>query len=255
VRHGALLALALIAGLWVAGGTGAVLYGVLFGVAVAPGIPVGLALFGRRHPAAWIGGALIGYGLTQLTLWAIIAARIPGPFTFTAAWILVLAVAIGVTRAAGHDAWSGCIEAPAWSASDLRALFLVLLLVPTLMGITYRNIGRADAEGNQYYRAYFTADFLWHSALASELGKYSVPPRNPYLASRPMNYYWTYFLLPATVAREAPAFVSQLRDVQRCLKANAILAGVLPVRARPLRRKRTVARSCGRRRRRGCRER
>jgi hypothetical protein len=223
----ALLALATVVGLWVAGGIGALLYVVLFVVAVAPGIPVGLALFGRRHPAAWIAGALIGYGLTQLTLWAIIAAGVPGPLPFTAAWVLVLACVIALTQAAGSDARAGCIEAPAWTSSDLRALFLVLLLVPALMGITYRNLGRADAQGNKYYRAYFTADFLWHTALASELGKYSVPPRNPYLAPRAMNYYWTYFLLPATVAREAPEFLPQLRDVQRCLKANAIFAGML----------------------------
>jgi hypothetical protein len=224
---GALLALATVVALLVAGGTGALLYGVLFVVAVAPGIPVGFALFGWRHPAAWIAGALIGYGLTQLTLWAIIAARVPGPLPFTAAWAFVLAGSIALTQAAGSDARTGCIEAPTWTSSDLRALFLVLLLVPALMGITYRNLGRADAEGNKYYRAYFTADFLWHTALASELGKYSVPPRNPYLAPRAMNYYWTYFLLPATVAREAPPSLPQLRDVQLCLKANAILAGLL----------------------------
>ena len=224
---GAFLALAMLTALWVAGGSGALLYGVLFVAAVAPGIPVGMALFGPRHPAAWIAGALIGYGLTQLTLWAVIAAGAPGRLTFIAAWILVLGGVIALTRAAGPNAWSGCIEAPAWTSSDLRALFLVLLLVPVLMGITYRNVGRADADGNRYYRAYFTADFLWHTALASELGKYSVPPRNPYLAPRAMNYYWTYFLLPATVAREAPAFLPQLRDIQQCLKANAILAGFL----------------------------
>ena len=43
--------------------------------AVAPGLPLGIArCFGRRHPGAWIGGALLGYGLTQLALWAVIAA-------------------------------------------------------------------------------------------------------------------------------------------------------------------------------------
>ena len=224
---GAFLVLATIVGLFVAAGPGAILYGVVFVVAVAPGIPVGFALFGRRHPAAWIAGALIGYGLTQLTLWAVIAARVPGPLPFAAAWILVLAASIVLSRAVGSDARAGSIDTPTWTATDLRALFLVLLLVPALMGITYRNLGRADAQGNRYYRAYFTADFLWHAALASELGKYSVPPKNPYLAPRAMNYYWTYFLLPATVAREAPELLAPLRDVQRCLKANAMLAGLL----------------------------
>ena len=56
---------------------------------------------------------------------------------------------------------------PAWTRRTLRALLLVLLLVPALMGPPYRNLGRADETGNRYYRAYFTADFVWHSALAS----------------------------------------------------------------------------------------
>ena len=80
----------------------------------------------------------------------------------------------------------------------------MLVLVPVLMGPPYANLGRADAEGNRYYRAYFTADFLWHSALAFELGKFSLPPRNPYLTPRAMNYYWTYFLLPGDTAELVP---------------------------------------------------
>ena len=93
--------------------------------------------------------------------------------------------------------------------------------MPVLIGLPYRNLGRADAEGNRYYRAYFTADFLWHSALAGELAKFSLPPRNPYLAPQAMNYYWTYFLLPSTVAQTAPEAVPPLQDAQGDLKANA----------------------------------
>ena len=77
-----------------------------------------------------------------------------------------------------------------------------------------------DAAGNRYYRAYFTADFFWHSALAYELGKFELPPRNPYLAPRVMNYYWTYFLLPSTTARLAPSADPGGRDVQPFLKAK-----------------------------------
>lgn len=224
---GALLTLAVAAGLWLAGGAGALLYALVFFAAAAPGIPLGFAVFGRRHPAAWIAGALVGYGLTQLALWSVITAGLAGPSAFFAAWAVLLAGTVTLAHAIGPDPRTGCIDAPAWTASDFRALFLVLLLAPVLMGITYRNLGREDAQGNKYYRAYFTADFLWHAALASELGKYSSPPRNPYLAPRAMNYYWTYFLLPATVAREAPDFLPQLQDVQRCLKTNAMLAGLL----------------------------
>ncbi len=95
------------------------------------------------------------------------------------------------------------------------------------MGPPYANLGRADAEGNRYYRAYFTADFLWHSALAFEVGKFSLPPRNPYLTPRAMNYYWTYFLLPATAAELVPPSPAGFVDLQRYLKANAILSGLL----------------------------
>ena len=118
---------------------------------------------------------------------------------------------------------------PAWTRADTHALLLVLLLVPAVMGPPYRNLGRADETGTRYYRAYFTADFVWHSALAYELGKFSLPPRNPYMAPRAMNYYWTYFLLPATVAETAA--IAPLRNVERCLKANAVLSGVLMIGA------------------------
>src|SRR5687767_465986 len=99
------------------------------------------------------------------------------------------------------------------------------------MGPPYANLGRSDETGNRYYRAYFTADFLWHSALAYEMGKFSLPPRNPYMTPRPMNYYWTYFLLPASVAHVAPPTLPALADVQRVLKLNALLSGLLMVGA------------------------
>ena len=107
---------------------------------------------------------------------------------------------------------------PAWSPADTRALALTLLLVPLLMGPPYRNLGRQDDTGAQQYRAYFTADFVWHTALAVELRRMDSPPRNPYMASRDMHYYWTYFLLPALAAGD---------DVQIVLKANAMLSAPL----------------------------
>ena len=88
----------------------------------------------------------------------------------------------------------------------------------------YRNLGAADDQGSRWYRAYFTADFVWHAALAAELGRYDTPPRNPYLASERIHYYWTYFLLPSVIAHEMPA---PLSDVQSVLKANAMLSALL----------------------------
>lgn len=222
----AVLSLSMFAALWFAGQGRALLYTVIYLLAVLPGIPLGIALFGRRHPAAWIGGALLGYGLTQLTIWLVIESHITSPWAFTLAWILLLGLTLLVGRAAGPEP---AIRLAGWTTPDTTALLLVMLLVPLLMGPPYANLGRADAEGNRYYRAYFTADFLWHSALAFELGKFSLPPRNPYLAARVMNYYWTYFLLPATAAELLPPSPAGFVDVQRCLKANALLSGLLMI--------------------------
>ena len=61
-------------------------------------------------------------------------------------------------------------------------------------------LGSYDSAGNRLYRAYFIADFVWHTALTAELTKHAQPPRNPYLASKPVHYYWTYFVVPATIA-------------------------------------------------------
>jgi len=220
-----ILAIATIAVLFFAcGGVRALLYAVIYAIAVLPGLPLGFALFGRRHAAGWITGALLGYGITQLALWAVIAAEVATLPAFVIAWALALLASSVVGRVIAQPA----VRFQPWTAGDTRALLLVLLLVPALMGPPYFNLGRADAPGNRYYRAYFTADFLWHSALAYELGKMTLPPRNPYMSPRPMNYYWTYFLLPATVATRAPAM---LQDVQSCLKTNALLSGLLMLAA------------------------
>jgi hypothetical protein len=202
------------------------LYAVLFALAILPGLPIGFLIFGRGHAGGWIGGALIGYGLTQLALRATIEAGGASAGGFALAWLLLCAVVwLAVRSARSGPALTGL----QWASTDTRALLLVLLLVPALMGPPYRNLGRPDEAGNRYYRAYFTADFLWHSALAYELGKFGLPPRNPYLAPRAMNYYWTYFLLPSTVAELSP--VTTLEDVQRPLKANAMLIGLAMIGA------------------------
>lgn len=227
----AALGIATALALWLAGGWVALAYVVVYALAVLPGLPLGFALFGRNHPAAWIGGALVGYGLTQMAIWAVIVLNAASLIAFVLAWLLLLCLTVLVSRLVQT---TPVIRMPAWSSADTTALCLVLLLVPALMGPPYRSLGRADAEGNRYYRAYFTADFVWHSALAFELGRFTLPPRNPYLAPRVMNYYWTYFLLPSTVAEmTAESSRGEVRTpvsdetVQRCLKANAILAGLL----------------------------
>lgn len=216
------LAGAVVLSVWLAGGAAAALYAVVFAVAVLPGLPLGFCLFGRRHAAGWISGALLGYGLTQLVFWGAIVLDLASTWAFAAGWVLLILVTTAIARAIRV---APAIELPAWTVADCRAFALVLLLVPILMTPPYRNLGRADEMGSRYYRAYFTADFLWHTALAYELGKFSLPPRNPYMSPRAMNYYWTYFLLPATVSELSPR--AELPTVQSYLKSNAMLVGLL----------------------------
>jgi len=222
----AALAASILALTWVfAGGPAGWLYAAIYALSVAPALPVGFALFGRRHAAGWVAGGLLGYGLTQLAIWAVIASGHASAPAFIFGWLLLCALSWAAARVLGP---APLVPMGAWTSADTRALLLVVLLVPVLMGPPYRNLGRTDDAGYKYYRAYFTADFVWHSALALELGKLSLPPRNPYLAPRTMNYYWTYFLLPSTVSAVGP---DVLGDVQASLKTNAFLSALLMVAA------------------------
>ena len=53
----------IIAGPW------ALAYIPLFVLATLPGWPLGRVLFGR-HPAGWVAGALLGYGITCIAFWS-----------------------------------------------------------------------------------------------------------------------------------------------------------------------------------------
>ena len=204
----------IIAGPW------ALAYVPLYVLAALPGWPLGRMLFGR-HPASWVFGALAGYGLTCIAFWAVIAAGIPSAMAFAVAWALLCGA---IWMLVGRREHQALVELPPWSPLDARTLVLLLLLVPAVFVFPYKNLGAQDAHGNRFYRAYFTADFIWHTALTAELMKYDMPPINPYLGDRTIQYYWTYFVVPAVIAQEGPA---GLNDVERALKVNALLSGLL----------------------------
>ncbi len=65
--------------------------------------------------------------------------------------------------------------------------------------VAVRNVGARDASGAEHYRAYFTADFFWHLTVANEVAHFDMPPRNPFLASEQIYYYWTYLIVPAVL--------------------------------------------------------
>jgi hypothetical protein len=202
----------IIAGPW------ALAYIALYILATVPGWPLGLALFGK-HPASWVFGALTGYALTCIAFWAVLAMHVPSAVTFVLAWATTSAVTFMLARNHGP-----VVTLPALSGSDARALVLLLFLVPAVFLMPYKNLGAHDSEGNRFYRAYFTADFIWHMALTAELTKYAMPPINPYLGDRTIQYYWTYFLVPAVISEEG---VGELRDIENSLKVNALCSGVL----------------------------
>ena len=197
-------------------------YLLVYAAATVPGWPIGFALFGKRHPAAWISGGLIGYGITALALWVPIAARHPSPLLFVAAWGAAAIASWGLLSSRREPA----VDLPRWNERATVSLCAVVLLVPLLVARPYGRIGSSDAEGNKRYRAYFTADFVWHEALTAELARFSSPPRNPYLAGRSLHYYWAYFLLPAVVTGAGPAH-AQSPPIETYLAINALCTGVL----------------------------
>ncbi len=193
------------------GGAVGVAYLIFFLLCGAPGLPLGFALFGRRHLGGWITGLALGYALTTLSVWAVVYVRLATTPILIAAWLLTIAAAWLATRRVVEP----LIAAPVWTRRDSAALCLVLLIVPLLLARPFSKIGSYDAEGNRLYRAYFVADFVWHTALTSELAKHEPHPRNPFMGQEPVHYYWTYFRIPATAAAQGG------QDVQAILKLNA----------------------------------
>ena len=227
---GALLLLVLVVSLLAVGrGPAALLYAALYCLAVLPGLPLGFALFGRRHPAGWIAGFALGYPLAVIAIWVAIRVSAPTPGGLLASLIAIAGLAWAgsrlLTASRRRQAESEALaQLPPWSTRTTVSLALVLLVTLTLAAPPLANVGARDAQGNLRYRAYFTADFVWHTALTSELSRLALPAHNPYLAPRPLHYYWGYFMVPAAIARAGPA---PLRDVERCLRLNALLTGVV----------------------------
>ncbi|RPJ63565.1 MAG: hypothetical protein EHM24_24210, partial [Acidobacteria bacterium] len=209
---------------WVAwaGGDGwrGLVYLLLYALATLPGWPLGFWLFGRRHAAGWVAGGLFGYGVTAIALWAPMALGVASPLVLLGAWALVcLACWLAFARR------QPLVLLEAWTRRDTAALVLVLLVVPLLVGVPFARIGERGDDGTRHYRAYFTADFLWHIALTSELTLLQLPPEDPYAAGHQLHYYWTYFLFPASVAAGVPAPLAP--SIEGILRVNAACAGLL----------------------------
>ena len=200
--------------LWYGGAAG-LLYLALVAATMCAALPLGWRLFGRDHPAGWIAGATISYSLVAIAFWVPIAAGLPRPLTFALAGLVVTGVAwwgVGSRPAAA-------IALPVWTSRDTAAWLLLLHLILAFLALPFGRVGERDPAGTKYYRAYFTADFLWHTALTQEIARFDSPPINPYLAPSPIHYYWAYYVPPAVLAGPESA---PLLPMQSALKINAL---------------------------------
>ena len=152
----------------------------LYILATVPGWPLGRALFGRRHPAGFITGALLGYGLTCLVFWGVLALGSASLATFALAWAVITGITWTLVRASqprlrgdAATARQALVALPPWGKAEARTFVLLLAIVPAVFVFPYKNLGAQDAQGNRFYRAYFTADFIWHTRDAED--KYDMP--------------------------------------------------------------------------------
>jgi len=139
-------------------------------------------------------GAALGLALGRLGIAAAGLVFGPGPLatlTFLTAFVftgLTLRPTGGILRS-----WDSrdALESR-WILGMVGALLLVI-------AIPYAGIGRPTASGHAF-APYFDRDYLNHIGLIAELGR-SLPPENPFFAGERLHYYWSYHLLPASIAQ------------------------------------------------------
>jgi hypothetical protein len=192
-------------------------YSIVYLAALAPGWPLGRALAGRQHPARWILGSLIGYGLTAVAIGAAMALGQPKWWAYLLSWAVMCSVSVVIARRLATPV----VKLPVWRRSASLGLIAVLLVTTFIVSVPYARIGERDAMEQSRYRAYFTADFVWHEALTAEIARGQLPPQNPYRAREKLAYYWTYFLLPAAVTSTYPS-PGPPPPIESFLRTNAI---------------------------------
>jgi hypothetical protein len=164
-----------------------------------PGLVLARCIYGSASgswAAALLAGPAWGYALSSLALlagWALGARALP---------LLLLAPIPAALLVWPLRALMPRLTLPRFTRGDAPAVALVLLAVPAIVGLPFAHIGEDLPEGRAY-RAYFTADFVWQMAVASEVSKGDMPPQNPYYAGEPLHYYWLVHLLPSAVHRAA----------------------------------------------------
>jgi hypothetical protein len=146
-------------------------------------------------------GPLLGQALGSLALTGLWAAGGRAVWLLIAAPLLVALLIKPAARLRGR--W----RLPATMGGDRVALAALLLIVPVVAGLPFAHVGEINGEG-QFYRAYFTADYVWRRAVVAELAKGAFLPVNPYFQGDALHYYWMPHLLTAVQYRFAAAWAT-----------------------------------------------
>jgi hypothetical protein len=168
-----------------------------------------------RTFAAILVGPIWGYGLSSVVFLALWVAGLR-----TAGLVLAPALALPIVWAVLP--WlRHTLTAPRFGRGDAAAVCLLVALVPAIVGWPFSRVGEMLPDGKAY-RAYFTADFVWRMAVAAELSKGTVPPRNPYYRGDRLRYYWLAHLVPAAEYRAMAPRIS----VEQALLVNSLGLGM-----------------------------
>jgi hypothetical protein len=158
-----------------------------------PGVFIARAVYAKQPGASigsWLLGGVWGHAFSSLALLALWVAGL------RSGWILLLAPLLTFSVVFLVRPLAGRFTLPQFTRADVLAVLLLLLIVPLVVGRPFARVG-ADLPDGRAYRAYFTADFVWRMAVAAELSKGDVPPRNQFYLDDPLRYYWLPHLLPA----------------------------------------------------------
>jgi hypothetical protein len=166
-----------------------------------PGVFIARTIYAKQPGASigsWLLGGVLGHAFSSLALLGLWVAGV------RSGWILVLAPLAACSVAYFVRPLAGRFTLPPFTRADVLAVLLLLLIVPLVVGRPFAKVG-VDLPDGRAYRAYFTADFVWRMAVAAELSKGDVPPRNQFYLDDPLRYYWLPHLLPAIQYRlQAP---------------------------------------------------
>jgi len=170
---------------------------------VLPGVFIIRAIAGAG--AGWLVplsfGPLLGQALGSLVLMGLWAAGGRG------VWVLIAAPLLAALAIKPAARLRGRWRLPESVGGDAVALATLLLIVPIVAGVPFAHVGEITGEG-QFYRAYFTADYVWRRAVVAELAKGAFLPVNPYFAGDALHYYWMPHVLTAVQYRFAEGWAS-----------------------------------------------